>query len=126
MRGGSSRGGCNCVSYGVNSLWYTCSSSGTCESGCVAHGSYLLERTSFSVEGGECRCGFDDPPPDSPPSSHEPNAPPSLSITFSKQVVIFEDAYENTPDETVSRRSTRVRLTIDAYAGAQGGGSMDF
>lgn len=121
MRGGSSGGGCNCVSYGVNSVWFTCSSSGTCESGCVAHGSYLLERTSFSVEGGECRCGFDDPPPDSPPSSHEPDDPPSLTITFSKPAVIFEEAYEDEPGVTMPRRSTRVRLTIDAYAGAQGG-----
>ena len=121
MRGGSSGGGCNCVSYGVNSVWFTCSSSGTCESGCVAHGSYHLERTSFSVEGGECRCGFDDPPPDDPESSsYAPDAPPSLSITFSKQAVLFEDAFENSPGVTEPRRSTRVRLTIEAYGGARG------
>ena len=119
MRGGSS--GCSCVSYGINSAWFTCSSTCTCESGCSAHGSYLLEAASFSVEGGECRCGFDDPPPDSPPSSHEPDDPPSLTITFSKSAVIFEDAYENEPGVTMPRRSTRVRLTIDAYGGAQGG-----
>ena len=122
MRGGSSGGGCDCVSYGVNSVWFSCSSTCTCESGCSAHGSYLLEAASFSVDGGECRCGFDDPPPDSTPSSHEPDDLPSLTITFSKPAVIFEDAYENEPGVTVPRRSTRVRLTIDAYAGAQGGG----
>ena len=122
MRGGSSGGGCSCVSYGINSVWFTCSSSGMCESGCSAHGSYLLEAASFSVDGGECRCGFDDPPPDDPEtSSHEPNEPPSLTITFSEQAVLFEDAFENSPGVTEPRRSTRVRLTIDAYGGAQGG-----
>ena len=114
------RGGCNCVSYGVNSVWFTCSS-GTCGSGCVAHGSYLLERASFSFEGGECRCGFDDPPPDSPPSSHEPNDPPSLTITFSKPAVIFEDTFLERPGMPKPKRSTRVRLTIDAYGGSGGG-----
>ena len=122
MRGGPSGGGCNCVSYGVNSAWFSCSSTCTCESGCSAHGSYLLEAASFSVDGGECRCGFDDPPSDdSTTSSHEPTDPPSLTITFSKQAVLFEDEYEDAPGVTKPRRSTRVRLTIDAYGGAQGG-----
>ena len=122
MRGGPSGGGCNCVSYGVNSAWFSCSSTCTCESGCSAHGSYLLEAALFSVDGGECRCGFDDPPSDdSTTSSHEPTDPPSLTITFSKQAVLFEDEYEDAPGVTKPRRSTRVRLTIDAYGGAQGG-----
>jgi len=121
MRGGSSGGSCNCVSYGVNSVWFTCSS-GTCESGCVAHGSYLLERSSFSVEGGECRCGFDDPPPDDYKEDlHEPGDQPSLAITFSEQAVIFEDAFQERPGMTRPKRSARVRLTIDAYGGPGGG-----
>ena len=121
MRCGSSGGSCNCVSYGVNSVWFTCSS-GTCGAGCVARGRYLLDTASFSVEGGQCRCGFDDPPPDDPESSsHEPNDPPSLTITFSKPAVIFEDAYEDEPGKMKPRRSTRVRLTIDAYGGPGGG-----
>ncbi len=120
MRGGSS-GGCNCVSYGVNSVYFTCSSSGTCESGCSAHGSYLLEAASFSVDGGECRCGFDDPPEDEYPDPPEPHDGPSLTIAFSKSAVIFENAYEDKPGVTMPRRSTRVRLTIDAYGGSNGG-----
>ncbi len=120
MRGGSS-GGCNCVSYDVNSVYFTCSSSGTCESGCSAHGSYLLEAASFSVDGGECRCGFDDPPEDEYPDPPEPYDGPSLTITFSKSAVIFEDAYEERPSVMQPRRSTRVRLTIDAYGGPDGG-----
>ena len=121
MRGGSSGGGCNCVSYGINSVWFTCSS-GTCESGCVAHGSYRLERSSFSVEGGECRCGFDDPPPDDYKEDlHEPGDQPSLTITFSNPGVIFEDTFLERPGMTRPKRSTRVRLTIDAYGGSGGG-----
>ena len=121
LRGGSSGGGCNCVSYGINSVWFTCSS-GTCESGCVAHGSYRLERSSFSVEGGECRCGFDDPPPDDYKEDlHEPGDQPSLTITFSNPGVIFEDTFLERPGMTRPKRSTRVRLTIDAYGGPVGG-----
>ncbi len=121
MRGGPSNDGCECVHYGFYSCWFTCSGTCTCGMGCTAEGCYHLEDASFLVSGGQCRCGFDDPPPDSPPSSHEPDDPPSLTITFSKSAVIFEDAYESRPGKIEPRRSTRVRLTIDAYAGSQGG-----
>ena len=122
MRGELQGEGCDCMHYGVSSVWFACSSARTCNMGCTAEGCYHLENASFLVRGGQCRCGFDDPPPDVPSSSaHEPNDPPSLTITFSKQAVIFEDAYENSPGVTVPRRSTRVRLTIDAYGGVQGG-----
>ncbi len=115
------RGGCNCMVYGVNSVWFTCSSSGTCESECTAHGSYRLERAAFSVDGGQCRCGFDDPPDDIPPDPPETNAPPSLTITFSKPAVIFEDAFQENPGMAKPRRSTRVRLTVYACGGSGGG-----
>ena len=121
MRGGTQSDGCNCVHYGFDSVWFSCSSSCTCSMGCSAEGCYHLEDVSFLLAGGQCRCGFDDPPSDDSPSPHEPDDPPSLTISFSKQAVIFEDAYENSPGETVPRRSTRVRLTIDAYGGTQGG-----
>ena len=121
MRGESSNEGCACVHYGFYSCWFTCSDTCTCSMGCTAEGCYHLEDASFLVSGGQCRCGFDDPPPDSPPSSHEPDDPPSLTITFSKSAVIFEDTYESRPGKMEPRRSTRARLTIDAYGGAQGG-----
>ena len=121
MRGGPSNDGCECVHYGFYSCWFTCSGTCTCSMGCTAEGCYHLEDASFLVAGGQCRCGFDDPPPDSPSSSHDPDDPPSLTITFSKPVVIFEDAYDDEPGVTKPRRSTRVRLTIDAYGGSQGG-----
>ena len=120
MRGGSG-GDCDCVYCSGNLAYFTCSSTCTCSGGCRARGRYLFEVAEFPVEGGECRCGFDDPPPDTPPSSHDPTDEPSLTITFSESAVIFEDAYEDSPGVTKPRRSTRVRLTIDAYAGSQGG-----
>ena len=121
MRGSVLNNGCECVHYGINSVWFTCSTFCTCDGVCYAEGTYALELAAFPVEGGQCRCGFDDPPPDSLPSSHEPDDPPSLTITFSKPAVIFEEAYEDEPGVTMPRRSTRVRLAIDAYGGAQGG-----
>ncbi len=121
MRGATPSEGCDCIHYGLDSVWFTCSSTCTCSMGCTAEGCYHLEDASFLLVGGQCRCGFDDPPSDDSPSPHEPDDPPSLTISFSKQAVIFEDAYENSPGETVPRRSTRVRLTIDAYGGTQGG-----
>ena len=121
MRGESLNDGCECVHYGFYSCWFTCSGTCTCGMGCTAEGIYHLEDASFLVSGGQCRCGFDDPPPDNPPSSHDPTDAPSLMITFSKPTVIFEDAYDDEPGKMEPRRSTRVRLTIDAYGGTQGG-----
>ena len=123
MRSGvSSECCCGCLHYGDWTVCFTCSSTCTCDSRCKVLGYYTIEQTIFPVEGGMCRCGLDDPPPDgSAPNSHEPTDPPSLTITFSKQAVLFEDEYEDDPGVIKPRRSTRVRLTIDAYGGAQGG-----
>jgi len=120
MRGGSC-GDCDCVYCSGCLAFFTCSSTCTCSAGCRARGRYLFETAEFALEGGECRCGIEDPPWDTPPSPHNPNDGPSLNITFSKSAVIFEDAYEDSPGVTKPRRSTRVRLTIDAYGGPAGG-----
>ena len=122
MRGTPSDGDCGCVHCSGYSASFTCPSTCTCGAGCSARGTYHLENGLFSVEGGQCRCGFDDPPPDDPTSSqHMPNDPLSLTITFSKQAVIFEDSFLERPGLTRPRRSTRVRLTVDAYGGSVGG-----
>ena len=123
MRDGTS-GGCNCLSYDFHSVMFSCSSTCMCSMNCTAEGYYHLENALFLVKGGQCRCGFDDPPSDSSmPIQHDPNDTPSLTITFSKQAVIFEDAFQENVDVTMPKRSTRVRLTIDAYGG-QGGGTL--
>ena len=118
MRGGSSGNCVNCSGY---SAFFTCSNTCTCGGDSTASGRYLVETAEFPVEGGECRCGFDDPPGEDYWAPHGPNDAPSLTISFSSSAVIFEDAYEDSPGVTKPRRSTRVRLTIDAYAGSQGG-----
>ena len=122
MRGASSDGDCGCVHCSGYSASFTCPSTCTCGAGCSARGTYHLENGLFSVEGGQCRCGFDDPPPDDPTSSsYMPDDPLSLTITFSKQAVIFEDSFLERPGLMRPRRSTRVRLTVDAYGGSVGG-----
>ena len=122
MRGAQTDGDCGCVRCSGYSASFTCPSTCTCGAGCSARGTYHLENGLFSVEGGQCRCGFDDPPPDDPTSSsHMPDDPLSLTITFSKQAVIFEDSFLERPGLTRPRRSTRVRLTVDAYGGSVGG-----
>jgi len=79
-----------------------------------------LGGATFAATGGVCRCGFEDPiPPD--PVSYDPTNPPSLSITFSKPVVIFEEAYLDSEYGVRPKRSTRVRLTVSAYGGTHGG-----
>jgi len=121
IRGDSFGGGCRCVSYGTNSATFTCSRTCTCGGDCKARGRYLFESAEIALECGECRCGLDDPPGDEAQSQHDPTDGPSLTITFSKAAVIFEDAYEDYPDVVRPRRSTRVRLTVDAYGGPEGG-----
>lgn len=54
----------------------------------------------------------------------EPSSAPlaaSVSATFSKSAVIFEDAYENQPGQWVGKNSTRTRLNIVANGGTNGG-----
>ena len=50
----------------------------------------------------------------------DPNLP-SVSVSFDKNVVIFEDRYEDSPGVFVERRSTKTKLTVTAYGGEHGG-----
>ncbi len=120
MRGGFG-GDCDCVQCSGYSALFSCSSTCTCSRGCRARGTYLCELAGFPLEGGECRCGFDDPPSDEYPNPPGPNDGPSLTISFSNSAIIFEDAHADQPGVTVPRRSNRVRLTVDAYGGPDGG-----
>ncbi len=122
MRGGATprSGGCNCVSYSGRTVVFNCLVSCYCGGDCKANGTYNYGGASFAVTGGVCRCGFDDPERYNPPTYDATNEP-SISISFSRQAVIFEDAYEDKPGEWQSKRSTRVRLTVDAYGGQNGG-----
>ena len=112
---------CGCVSFSGNTIVFGCSP--TCECGGICKKGilyYLLGGAAFAATGGVCRCGFDDPvPPD--PVSYDPTNAPSLSIQFSKPVVIFEEAYLDSEYGTKPKRSTRVQLTVSAYGGTHGG-----
>ena len=111
---------CRCCHGNGNTVVFSCSPDCTCHGGCHASGSFVFEFASFEVVGGVCRCGFDELPPATPPSCPEPNAGPSLSIEFSRPVLVFEDEYENYPDDWRLSRSTRVNLAVSAYGGTNG------
>ena len=112
---------CGCVSFRGWSIVFgcspTCDCGGNCPQGILY---YLLGGATFSATGGVCRCGFYDPaPPD--PVSYDPTNAPSISITFSKQAVIFDDECEIGMYDVKPKSSTRVRITVDAYGGTRGG-----
>ena len=112
---------CGCVSFSGNTIVFgcspTCDCGGICKKGILY---YLLGGAAFAATGGVCRCGFDDPVPPGP-VSYDPTNAPSLSITFSKPVVIFEEAYLDSEYGARPKRSTRVQLTVSAYGGTHGG-----
>ena len=138
------RGAMNAVNYGVSSSPINVFPSvASCSGGCcslqVVDGAirwvcpptctcggadHLLEPTVL-WEGysksfvGYAACGCGDDAPD-PMPQYGPYAA-SVSVGFSKNAVIFEDAYENLPGEWVSRRSTATTLTIQANGGPNGG-----
>ena len=47
--------------------------------------------------------------------------PPSVSVSFDKSVVFYEDAYTNAPNDVVAKHSTNTTLTVFAYGGEAGG-----
>ena len=109
---------CGCsISGGGNTFSWNCSMSCTCcgtyADGWYSYEGYLLPATSCA-----CGCRSDGEPEwtDSPGPLQ-----PSVSVSFSKDAVIFEDAYENEPGKLVGKQSTRTRLNIVATGGPDGG-----
>ena len=84
----------------------TCTCCGTYVDGWYSYEGYLLPATS-------CVCGCWS---DGEPEWTGSPGPllPSVSVSFSKNAVIFEDAYENEPGKWVGRNSTRTRLNVVA------------
>ena len=120
MRSGTSSGyGCGCLSCAGYSVWFSCTSNCTCDANCQSVGVYEFENAFFSVIGGMCRCGFDDPV-ETGTGTGTNNVSP-VSVSFSSHAVIFEEAYEDSPGIMKPRRSSRVCITVDAYGGAYGG-----
>ena len=111
--------GCGCAVSGSGNLFsFTCPMTCTC-CGTSAYGSYVYEGYSLPVSGGLCGCHYDG----TGPRWETAPAPLAASVTasFSKPAVIFEDPYENLPGQWVPRRSTRTRLNIVANGGPNGG-----
>lgn len=112
---------CGCWSGNGSYVSFNCSDVCTCYGGCHASGIFTCQ-ADFSVTGGVCRCSHYDAPHSEDSSPHPPDPQVgSLSITFSKTAVVFEDAYANSPNDIVSKRSTTTCLTISASGGVHGG-----
>ena len=98
----------------------------SCSLTCTCGGGYHSFETTALWEGysklfigyASCGCWEDAPDPVPTPSSGPYVA--SVSANFSKDAVIFEDAYENMPGEWAPRRSTATMLTISANGGTNG------
>ncbi len=112
------RSGPGC-SYASVSNWvgFTCGVNGNCGcNGCSLEGTYCIERASFSLPSLWCGCstaGYG--------GTNEPPLTPSVSVSFDRSVVFYEDAYTNAPNDVVAKHSTNTTLTVSAYGGEDGG-----
>ena len=107
--------GCTIAGSGDTFSWNcstTCTCCGTYVDGWYSYEGYLLPATSCA-----CGCWSDGEPEWT--GSPGPLLP-SVSVSFSKNAVIFEDAYENEPGKWVGRNSTRTRLNVVANGGPNG------
>ena len=112
---------CGCVSTANGVVTFCCSASCSCGGNCEASGSYYIAGSIFGVTGGVCRCGFYDPEDDEPPPPPEETpSGPSLSVEFTRPVIIFEENYSDEPGKVVQGRSTRIRLKVTANGGPNG------
>ena len=120
MRSGDSGSSCEYSTYG-NWLGFSCLGPDCGCHGCSVDGTYTMECSTFNLPTLFCGCSYDDPddPPDDPPDEPFPDTP-SVSITFSKPAIIFEDRYEASPDNWLEKRSTTNTLTVTASGGASG------
>lgn len=86
--------------------------------GCEANGAYVYEGYRRPAYAPMCRCYFSSGDPHWSLAQTPREA--GVSVSFSKDVVIFEDRYENTPGEWVEKNSTQTKLTITAWGGSSG------
>ena len=113
---------CCCAVSGSGADFSICCSSGCLCSGCSASGYYSYEGFRLPVDGGACGCGTEDHPPEPDPEEpEEPTPVAGVSVSFTKNAIIFEDEYEALEGVTVPRRSTRSTLVCSASGGAEGG-----
>ena len=101
---------------------YGCDKDCLC-TGCATSGFLEYEEFRKGCTGGSCGCSswgewVEDGDPDEAPE------PASVSVDFSKSVVLFEEAYTNSYGQPVRGQSTVTRLTCVAYGGEHGGDLM--
>jgi len=96
-----------------------CGCGGGCHTGDI---SYTYVGYSRTFSGWSCSCsGSDD---DVPGGGDDPEVHPegpNVSAVFSKDAVIFEEAYTNMPGVVVPRQSTEVEVSYYVYGGTNGG-----
>ena len=108
---------CQVVAIGGWQYSISCGNNCLC-TGCGAEGYYGYEAYRLPASGGSCGCsphGNDDGGGDYGNSG-------GVSVSFSRKVLFYEDAYTNTIGDVVAKRvSTNVLLTCAAYGGQYGG-----
>ena len=112
---------CCSISGGGNHFSYNCNGDCAC-GGCCATGYYGYEGYRLPAWGGSCGCSYEDEPDD--PHDPDPDDPlPAVGVTvsFTKDVIFLEDAYENAEDDIVPWQSDAVSLCCAAYGGENGG-----
>ena len=77
---------------------------------------FHYEGYTLSFDGVECGCS-----PHVPDEEDDGPYAASASVSFSKKAIIFEDAYENKPGESVPKKSKQAVLSCVAHGGPNGG-----
>ena len=97
---------------------WDCGDGGNCGcNGCSIDGVYSIEDATFSLPSLWCGCRASE----YGGTTNEPPSTPSVSVSFDKTVVFYEDAYTNAPNDVVAKHSTNTTLTVSAYGGEDGG-----
>ena len=108
-------------SYTTDGNWigFSCCGTGSCEcDGCSVAGVAMLDDTPFYLPDVWCGCWHYDP---LDPGIHMlVTNGPSVSVSFDKSVVFYEDSYTNAPNDVVAKHSTNITLTVFAYGGDAG------
>ena len=113
----------SCCSVSGEGWTFTYSCDGTCTcTGCGALGYYGYEGYRLPADGGPCGCSSEGEYVESPREEDDEGPyDAGASAVFSKSAVIFEDAYTNSPGNSVARQSTQTELHCVAHGGPNGG-----
>ena len=112
----------SCCSVSGEGWTFTYSCGGTCTcTGCGALGYYGYEGYRLPAGGGPCGCSSESSGDDGGEEEDDGPYDAGASAVFSMSAVIFEDAYTNSPGDSVARQSTQTELNCVAHGGPNGG-----